>query len=114
LTFSGRLLRSQQPLIESIAIPSPGGKALLLNDVDPVTFVTVGSRQGVKSDGWMVFFDRVHERPYKTHQTVITPKQARLSSSRWRGTVVIEELTAGPFHGRLRRRGPSSGCRCFC
>ncbi len=94
-------LRSQQPLIESIATASPGGKALLLNDVDPVTFVTVGSRQGVKSDGWMVFFDRVHQRPYKTHQTVITPKQARLSSSRSRGTVVIEELTAGPFHGRL-------------
>lgn len=94
-------LNGQRPLIELIAISKNAGRALIMEDVDPTFFLTVGSRQGIKTDGWVVFFDHVDRRPYKTHQAQLEPRQVRMRSSRTRAVVEIDELTAGQFHGRL-------------
>jgi hypothetical protein len=94
-------LDGQQPLIESIAISGNAEQALLMRDVDPTFFLTVGSRQGIKTDGWVVFFDHVDRRPYTTHQAKLVPRQIRMRSSRTRAVVEIDELTAGQFRGRL-------------
>ncbi|MEO2010234.1 MAG: hypothetical protein ABGX22_16285, partial [Pirellulaceae bacterium] len=102
-SFGDLVLRldGQRPLIESIAISKNAGRALIMEDVDPTFFLTVGSRQGIKTDGWVVFFDHVDRRPYKTHQAQLEPRQVRMRSSRTRAVVEIDELTAGQFHGRL-------------
>ena len=54
----GRLtlnLNTQKPLIDSLAIAKQanGPADVLLNDVDPVTMLTVGSRQGLRNPGWV-------------------------------------------------------------
>lgn len=95
---------AERPLIEAISLTRPDGKLLLLEDADPAYFLTVGSRQGTRSDGWVVFFDRVNRRPYQTHPVQLDAKQVRLSSSRGRAVIEIDKLSAGSFQGRLEFR----------
>ncbi len=103
----GRLtlnLDSRKPLIDSLAIAKQidGPADVLLSQVDPVTLLTVGSRQGLRNPGWVVFFDRVWKRPFKTYQGELDLQQVRVVSKGRRTTVVLDRLTAGPFSGDFR------------
>jgi hypothetical protein len=103
----GRLtlnLEAGKPLIDSLAIATQadGPADVLLSGVDPVTLLTVGSRQGLRNPGWVVFFDRVWQRPYKTYPGQLELKQARVVSQGRRTTVILDEYSAGPFSGDFR------------
>ncbi len=102
----GRLtlnLTNDRPLIESIALTSRDESAVktLLQDVDPITFVTVGSRQGSRTKGWVAFFDKVHRRPFATHVAQLDLNSVRVTSHGQRTTVTLSDLRAGPFQGEL-------------
>ena len=73
----------------------------LVQDVDPVFWVTVGSRQGSRTEGWVAFFDKVHQRPYKTYAAELDLRNARVVSRGQSTTVELGEVRAGPFHGEL-------------
>ena len=93
-----------QPLIASLGISeqSDGAADVLLSDVEPVTLLTVGSRQGLRNPGWTVFFDRVWQRPYKTYPGKLDLKQVRVVSTGRRTTVTLDRFSAGPFSGDFR------------
>ena len=64
---SGRIvfaLQTNRPLIEEVAILKSGTASVLLQDVDPVTFVTVGSRD--LKEGWefgrSIFFSETYRQ----------------------------------------------------
>jgi hypothetical protein len=101
-------LSGGKPLIESIGIAA-GAKedaVVLLHGVEPVTYLTVGSREAPRDQPphlgvWQVFFDKPANRPHRTHLSRRDLKKVRVVSEGRRATISIEELTAGPFAGEL-------------
>ncbi len=102
----GRLvidLRPGKPLIESLGI----GSEPIVKDVDPVTFITVGSRVNPPDrppgmSVFNVFFDSPAKRPYQQHRAALALKSARVEGRNGRATIALGELTIGPFSGELQ------------
>jgi hypothetical protein len=102
-------LNPGQPLIASLGIgqSAAGQEDSLLRGVEPVTFLTVGTREAPAGrpptmSVWNVFFDKPARRAYQTHRTQLEPKRVRVSSAGRRATVAIGDLTLGPFSGELQ------------
>jgi hypothetical protein len=110
----GRLVldpRPGKPLFSSLAI-APGGSGTgtaaitLLEAVDPVTFVTVGSRESPagrppEMSVFNVFFDSPAERPHQSYRSELKVERARVISEGRHATVILGPLKVGPFHGDL-------------
>ena len=102
-------LQSSERLIESIGIaanPTTAPKPLL-KEVDPVTFLTVGTREAPSARPpdmpvWNVFFDSPAKRPYQTYRSSFELKRVRILSDGRRATVALGDLTIGKFSGELQ------------
>jgi len=96
-------LRAGEPLIEELGLArTADGPAMpLLRNVNPVTFLTVGTRD-LSQQGWNAFFDNPPRRPHETFRAALEPKKVRVETRGRRGTVVLDGLTAGPFRGELQ------------
>lgn len=96
-------LKAGQPLIESIGIATTADAAAtpIVHRVNPVTLITVGSRD-LSKHGWNVFFDNPPRRPHETFLAKLTPQKASVRSQGRRATVILDGLSAGPFTGELR------------
>jgi hypothetical protein len=96
-------LNEKQPLIEELGIARAADRPAtpLLRAVNPVTFVTVGSRD-LSKQGWNAFFDNPPRRAHETFRAVLARKKVRVQSQGRRSTVILEGLSAGPFQGDLR------------
>lgn len=101
-------LTSQQALIQTIGIGKENGPVSpLLQSIDPVTYVTVGTRQvpagrPPQLSEWSVFFDKPASRPHRTYSSALELKRVQVSSNPGRATVILGELTIGPFSGEWR------------
>ena len=102
-------LRPGRPLIRSFRIGSkladPG--ETIIEGVEPVTFVTVGSRQAPpgrppEMSIWNVFFDTPAKRPFQTYASKLELRRAWVTSEGHRASVTFGDLTIGPFAGELR------------
>jgi hypothetical protein len=96
-------LQEKQPLIEELGIARAADRPALplLRSVNPVTFLTVGSRD-LSKQGWNAFFDNPPRRAHETFRAVLARKKVRVQSQGRRSTVILEGLSAGPFQGDLR------------
>lgn len=104
-------LRPDHPLIEELGISKAGNEAgtPLIRHINPVTFLTVGTRD-LSKQGWNVFFDNPPLRPHATYRAVLTMKKVRIQSQGRHSTIIIDGISAGPFRGDLRFT-VYSGCR---
>lgn len=102
-------LRDGEPLVTYLGVDGPsgpdGGRPGILEDVDPVVFVTVGTRQPPKGrppemSEFNVFFDSPEKRPNETFEGRFERKSARVSSHGRSATISLGSLKAGPFEGR--------------
>jgi hypothetical protein len=95
-------LGAGQPLIEEIGIAAAAGAQAtpIMRKVNPVTLLTVGSRD-LSKQGWNVFFDNPPRRPHETFLAVLAAKKVAVRSQGRRATVVFDGLSAGPFQGEL-------------
>jgi hypothetical protein len=95
-------LEATGPLIDELGIAgtAAGPVTPVLRRVNPITVLTVGSRD--LKQGWNVFFDNPPRRPHRTHLATLQPKAVRVSSHGRSSTVVLDGLTAGPFRGEYR------------
>src|SRR6266498_524336 len=60
-------LDQTKPLIESLGIAVKGRPAsVVVKALNPVTLLTVGSRDSKNPQGWGAFFDNTPRRPYET------------------------------------------------
>ena len=91
-------LAPERPLIQEMAI----GGAPVLVDVDPVLVMTVGSRNLSDKAGWIAFFDNPPKRPHEKYLAELKKTSARVESSGARTTVIVGDLTCGPFRGDMR------------
>ncbi len=109
---SGRLildLQTGQPLIRSIGMVArtDGNARALLEGIDPVTFLLVGSRQAPagRPPGMSVFntfFDTPANRPFQSYRSKLDIKQVGVTSHGHRTTVAIGEVAIGSFSGELQ------------
>jgi hypothetical protein len=104
-------LRDKEPLIEALgnAKTADGPTSPLLRNVNPMTRLTVGIRD-LSKQGWNAFFDNPPHRPHATFDAVLQPKKVRAHSQGRHSTLILDGLTAGPFHGDLRFT-VYAGCR---
>lgn len=109
---TGQLLldtRPGKPLLSRMGIVSGDEKptlATLLKEVDPVTFVTVGSRTAPPGrppgmSVFNVFFDNPAKRPFQSFRARLDLKRIRVVSQGQRASVILDEVTAGSFKGSL-------------
>jgi hypothetical protein len=100
-------LRSDRPLIASLQISGEfTGAESILTGVDPVTFVTVGTRNA--PDGrpptmsvWNVFFDTPAKLPYQSYASKLDLESVRVTSAGRRASIAVGNLTLGPFSGEF-------------
>jgi hypothetical protein len=107
----GRLaldLRPGRPVIESLGIAAgaAGEAEPLLHGVEPLTFLTVGTRQAPSGRPpqmsiWNTFFDKPASRPYQNYLGRLAVRRARAASEGRRASVALGDLTIGPFRGEL-------------
>jgi hypothetical protein len=96
-------LRPDQPLIEELGISKAGNEAgtPLIRNINPVTFLTVGTRD-LSKQGWNVFFDNPPLRPHTTYRAVLSKEKVRIESQGRHSSIIIDGISAGPFRGDLR------------
>ncbi len=85
------------PLIREISV---NGETVI-EGLDPHYLFYVGERDLELRDGWMIFFDRVHRRPYSVEKGVLTPDNISLSSTPSRMTLEFDGLRSPNFSGSL-------------
>ncbi len=94
----------QAPILELGWIDN-SRRAVVLQDQEPVYFLTVGTRQMPPSkpswQKWLTFFDNPAQRPHQTYRTEWTERFLRVTSHADRVTIDIGHCRAGPFEGRL-------------
>jgi hypothetical protein len=101
-------LRPGEPLIQTMGISAASGQvSALLEHLDPVTYLTVGSRQAPSGrppdmSVFNVFFDSPAQRPFQTFRSNLDLKRVRVTNRGHQTTVSIGELTVGPFAGELQ------------
>jgi hypothetical protein len=108
---SGRLtldLGDRTPLFGRVeVVEDASGKAsTLARDVDPATFVVVGSRENPPPTPpgmsvFNVFFDNPARRPYQAHRSTFQGKALRVLGQGRRASVAVGPFVAGPFRGEL-------------
>lgn len=74
----------------------------ILQDVNPITILSVGERDLRKRNGWMIFFDKVHTRPFKAELVELSLKTVQVQSHAQSASVEFSELAGLGFSGKLR------------
>ena len=96
-------LDEKKPLIESLAIAAKGqSPTVVLRTLNPVTLLTVGSRDSKNPQGWGAFFDNTPQRPYETHLITLGSRRVQTTNYGTRTTVSLAEASGGGFRGDLR------------
>ncbi|MFI5458154.1 MAG: hypothetical protein ACHRXM_22185 [Isosphaerales bacterium] len=101
-------LRPGRPLIQTMGISGEGfPMSPVLENLDPATYVLVGSRQAPAGrppgmSVFNVFFDTPANRPFQAFLSKLDLKRVRVSSQGHRATVTIGDVTVGPFSGELQ------------
>jgi hypothetical protein len=96
-------LRPGRPLIRSLGI-SPSAT---FQEVDPVTFLLVGTREGPtgrppEMSVFNVFFDSPARRPFQACKSNLDLKRVRVTSRGRRTTIALGDLSIGLFAGELQ------------
>ena len=88
------------PLIKELGVDGQPS----ISGVDPHYLFYVGERDldlREMDEGWMIFFDRVHRRPYSAEKGVLTPENITVSSNGGRATIEFDGLQSPNFSGSL-------------
>ncbi len=102
-------LRPGRPTIArmGIAADASGESRTIASDLDPVTFVTVGSREAPpgrppEMSPFNTFFDSPAKRPHRSYKARLDLKDVRVTNEDHRAMVALGGLQAGPFSGELQ------------
>lgn len=95
-------LAAGQPLLSRLSWRASGStpEVAIAENLTPLTVLTVGERN-LARNGWMVFFDKVHQRPSQRFPARLHPTAVTVTSTPTRARVAINGLQAGSFAGRF-------------
>lgn len=94
-------LKKENPLFSQLAIRRKGDLNIIAEKADPLFILTEGSRTLKPENGWTIFFDKVHTRPFKSNVLKIEKKKVEVQKLGNRTIVSISEINSPSFHGRL-------------
>jgi len=93
----------KKPLIESLGVAVKGGApVVIVQALNPVTLLTVGSRDSKNPQGWGAFFDNTPRRHYETYVMTLGQRRVQTTNRGTRTTISLAEAKAGSFHGDVR------------
>jgi hypothetical protein len=96
-------LDETKPLIESLAISRAAeAPVTIARALNPVTLLTVGSRDAKNPQGWGAFFDNTPRRPYETYVVTLGKRRVQATNDGARTIISIAEAKGGTFHGDVR------------
>jgi hypothetical protein len=96
-------LDDTRPLIQSLAVAPKGQPPIMIfRALNPVTLLTVGSRDSTNPQGWGAFFDNPPRRHYETYAVSLGRRQVHATHHGARTTIALAEARAGTFHGDVR------------
>lgn len=96
-------LDETKPLIESLGVAAAGQPvAVVLKALNPVTLLTVGSRDAKNPQGWGAFFDNPPQRPSETFLVALGKRRVQTTNEGNRTTISLAEAAAGGFRGDVR------------
>src|SRR5438128_2342385 len=96
-------LDPMKPLIESLGISAKGqASTVVMKALNPVTLLTVGSRDSKNPQGWGAFFDNTQSRPHETYLVALEQRRVQATNHGARTTVSLAEASAGGFRGDVR------------
>jgi len=96
-------LDEKKPLIESLGIAPKGRPATtVMRTLNPVTLLTVGSRDSKNPQGWGAFFDNTPRRPYETFLVALGKRRVQTTNHGTRTTISVAEAAGGGFRGDVR------------
>ena len=96
-------LDPMKPLIESLGISAKGqASTVVMKALNPVTLLTVGSRDSKNPQGWGAFFDNTPRRPHETYLVALEQRRVQTTNHGARTTVSLAEASAGGFRGDVR------------
>ncbi len=100
VTFS---MDESKPLISALGVTKQGEEMkTIASNLDPVTLLTVGSRDMEGEAGWVAFFDDPIKRPHETLLVKIGKRALRVTEQGASTTVTVAEASAGSFRGEVR------------
>ena len=94
-------LSAQQPVFKSIELQEGGKNHPIASDLDPSFVLTVGKRELTPEKGWNIFFDKVPNKPFKSHNIDFIKRTAAVSSLGTRTVITLGTLEAPGFSGSL-------------
>jgi hypothetical protein len=96
-------LDEDKPLIESLAISAGENEPVtVMRGLNPVTLLTVGTRDSRNPQGWGAFFDNAPRRHYETYLVTLGKRRLQLTNHGARTTISIAEAKGGNFRGDVR------------
>ncbi len=96
-------LDQTRPLIESLGITVKGRPStVVMKALNPVTLLTVGSRDSENPQGWGAFFDNTPRRTYETYVVALGERRVQMTNHATRTTVSLAAAAAGGFRGDVR------------
>src|SRR5205823_11867273 len=79
-----------KPLIESLGISAKGpASTVVLKALNPVTLLTVGSRDSKNPQGWGAFFDNTPRRPHETYLVTLGKRRVQTTNKGTRTTISL-------------------------
>lgn len=108
---SGRLVlatRKGHAVIQALELVAAGKSARrLFENVDPVYFLTVGTRKGTPGrppgmSEFNEFFDSPAQRPHQTYRSSLDLRAIKVTGEGRRAAIILDGLSAGPFAGALQ------------
>lgn len=94
-------LDKSSALIKSVGWQKDRTATEIIKGLDPVFVLTVGKRDLVSQNGWNIFFDKVHLKPYQTHLVEIDKKSAAVSTKGASTIISVDGVSAPGFKGRI-------------
>ena len=96
-------LDEKKSLIASVGVATKGQLAtVVMRGLNPVTLLTVGSRDSTNPQGWGAFFDNTPRRPYETFLVALGKRRVQATNNGTRTTISLAEVAGGSFHGDIR------------
>jgi hypothetical protein len=94
-------LGKDSALIKSIRMRGDAGMQVIMEDLDPVFLLTVGKRDLISQNGWNIFFDKVHLKPYQAHLVQLEKKSGSVITKGSATVISIDGISAPGFKGRI-------------
>ncbi len=96
-------LDEKKPLVESLGVAANGQPAtVVMRALNPVTLLTVGSRDSKNPQGWGAFFDNTPKRPYEIFLVALGKRRVQTTNHGTRTTISLVEASGGGFRGDVQ------------